>query len=289
MKLSNKEIDNIIDLALAEDLSRGDVTTRALIPPQQLGKAYIFSKSEGILAGMEIAKRVFLKLDPSLEVQALKSDGEKIKPGDKVATIFGSVASILKGERTALNFLQHLSGIASETANYIAKTEGLSVKITDTRKTVPGLRLLQKYAVGVGGGQNHRFHLGDGILIKDNHLAALRVLDMSLKEVVAKAKEKAPKGLEVEVEVGTTEEALEAAAAGADIIMLDNMSPDEMRQVVSLLPSHVKTEASGGITLDSVRTVAEAGVSRISIGAITHSAKALDLNLELEPQTLRLL
>ena len=289
MKLSNEQIDQIIETALAEDLSHGDVTTEALVPPEQLGKAYILSKQEGVLAGIKISRRVFLKVDPSLEVEILKKDGDKIKPEDRVATIFGSVSGILKAERVALNFLQHLSGIASETAKYLAKTEGLSVDITDTRKTIPGLRLLEKYAVTVGGGKNHRFHLGDGILIKDNHLAALRALGMSLEEIVTKAKKKASKGLEVEVEVGTVEEALEAAEAGADIIMLDNMNPDEMRKVVSLLPNHTKTEASGGITLDNVRIVAETGVSRISIGALTHSAKSLDLSLELEPQTLRLL
>jgi len=289
MKLPQKQLDEIIETALSEDVSHGDVTSKILIPPQQLGKAYILSKEEGVLAGIEIAKRVFLKIDPALDFQVLKSDGNKIKPGEKVAAVFGNVASILKAERVALNFLQHLSGIASQTAKYLAKTEGLSVNITDTRKTIPGLRLLEKYAVQIGGGQNHRFHLGDGVLIKDNHIAALRALGLSLKEIIAKAKKKAPKGLELEVEVGTTKEAQDAAEAGADIIMLDNMSPDEMRKAVSLLPSHIKTEASGGINLDNVRTIAETGVDRISIGALTHSAEALDLSLELEPQTLKLI
>jgi len=289
MKLPQKQLDEIIDTALSEDVSHGDVTSKILIPPQQLGKAYILSKEDGVLAGIEIAKRVFLKIDPSLDFQVLKSDGDKIKSGEKVATVFGNVASILKAERVALNLLQHLSGIASQTAKYLAKTEGLSVKITDTRKTIPGLRLLEKYAVQIGGGQNHRFHLGDGVLIKDNHIAALRALGLSLKEIIAKAKKKAPKGLELEVEVATTLEAQDAAEAGADIIMLDNMSPDEMRKAVSLLPSHTKTEASGGINLDNVRTIAETGVDRISIGALTHSAEALDLSLELEPQTLKLI
>jgi len=205
-----------------------------------------------------------------------------------VATIFGSVLSILKAERVALNFLQRLSGIASQTAQYVAKTHGLQVNITDTRKTTPGLRLLEKYAVRVGGGQNHRLHLGDAVLIKDNHLAALRALGMSLKEIVAKAKQDAPRGLTVEVEVNTPEEALDAVDAGADIIMLDNMSPDEMRRVVSLIPSQVRIEASGGITLANVRAVAETGVNFISVGALTHSSKALDISLEIEPQTLEL-
>ncbi len=284
-----EQIDHIIDLALAEDISHGDVTSEALIPPKLQGKASILVKADGILAGGEVAKRVFLKVDPSLKVELLIKDGAKIKAGDIAAIIVGTVVSILKAERVALNFLNRLSGIASQTAQYIAKTQGLNVKITDTRKTTPGLRLLEKYAVRMGGGQNHRFHLGDGILIKDNHLAALRALGMSLKDIVAKAKQNAPQGLKVEVEVNTTQEALDAVEAGADIIMLDNMSPDEMRHVVSLIPSQVKIEASGGITLANVQTAAETGVNLVSIGALTHSSKALDMSLELEPQTLKIL
>jgi len=283
------QIDHIIDLALAEDISHGDVTSEALIPSELQGKASILIKAEGILAGGEVAKKVFLKVDPSLKVEVLIKDGTKIKSGDIAATIVGTVVSILKAERVVLNFLSRLSGIASQTAQYIAKTQGLNVKITDTRKTTPGLRLLEKYAVRMGGGQNHRFHLGDGILIKDNHLVALRALGMSLKDIVVKAKQNAPQGLKVEVEVNTTQEALDAVEAGADIIMLDNMSPDEMRHVASLIPSQVKIEASGGITLANVQTVAETGVNLISIGALTHSSKALDMSLELEPQTLKLL
>ncbi|MBA7683400.1 putative nicotinate-nucleotide pyrophosphorylase [carboxylating] [subsurface metagenome] len=258
------------------------------MPPDLLGKASILVKARGILAGGEIAKRVFLRVDPSLRVEVLIKDGAKVKPGDIATAISGKVVSILKAERTALNFLQRLSGIASQTARYIAKTRGLKVSITDTRKTTPGLRLLEKYAVSIGGGQNHRLHLGDSILIKDNHIAALRALGMSLKDVVTKAKQNA-QGLKVEVEVGTAEEAVEAVEGGADIIMLDNMSPDEMRRVVSLLPGQVKIEASGGVTLANVRVVAETGVNLISVGALTHSSKALDISLELEPQTLNLL
>ena len=288
LKLSQEQINNIIDLALAEDISHGDITSEALIPPRLQGKASILVKAKGILAGGEIGKKVFLRVDPSLKVKVLIKDGARVKPGDTVATIFGSVLSILKAERVALNFLQRLSGIASQTAQYVAKTHGLQVNITDTRKTTPNLRLLEKYAVRVGGGQNHRLHLGDAILIKDNHLAALRALGMSLKEIVAKAKQNAPRGLTVEVEVNTPEEALDAVDAGADIIMLDNMSPDEMRRVVSLVSGQVRIEASGGITLANVRAVAETGVNFISVGALTHSSKALDISLEIEPQTLEL-
>ena len=286
--LSDEQIDGIIDLALAEDLSHGDITSQGLIPPELQGKATILAEAEGILAGVDVARRVFLKVDPSLEVEPLIEDGKRIHPGEVTATVSGRVISILKAERTALNFLQRLSGIASQTAKYIAETHGLKVKITDTRKTTPGLRLLEKYAVRAGGGNNHRFHLGDGILIKDNHLTALRALGMTIKDIVAKSKQNAPQGLKVEVEVNTVEEALEATKAGADIIMLDNMNPDDMRRVVDSIPSHVEIEASGGITLDNVRAAALTGVDFISIGALTHSVKSLDISLELEPQTLKL-
>ena len=283
-----EQIDNIIDLALSEDLSHGDITSEILIPPNLQGKASIITKERGILAGGEVAKKVFLRVDPSLKFNVLIKDGTKVKPGNIVATVSGKVISILKAERTALNFLQRLSGIASQTAKYVAKTRGLIVDITETRKTNPGLRLLDKHAVRMGGGKNHRLHLGDGILIKDNHLATLYSLGMSLKDIVAKAKEKAPTGMKVEVEVTTAQEAMDAAEAGADIIMLDNMSPEEMRHVVSLLPRQVKTEASGGITLANVRQAAMAGVNQISIGALTHSPRALDISLEFEKETVRL-
>jgi nicotinate-nucleotide pyrophosphorylase (carboxylating) len=286
--LSDEQIDSIIDAALAEDISHGDITSQGLIPPQLQGKATILVKDEGILAGGEVARRVFLKVDPSLEVELLIEDGKRIHPGEVIVTVSGRVIGILKAERTALNFLQRLSGIASQTAQYIAETQGLKVKVIDTRKTTPGLRLLEKYAVRTGGGENHRFHLGDGILIKDNHITTLRALGMTIKDIVAKSKQNAPQELKIEIEVNTVEEALEAAEAGTDIIMLDNMSPNEMRRVVDSIPSQVKTEASGGITLANVRAAAMAGVDFISIGALTHSVKALDINLELEPQTLKL-
>ncbi len=283
-----EQLNNIIDLALAEDISHGDVTSETLIPAGLQGKASILVKAGGVLAGGEIARRVFLKVGPSLKVEVLIEDGARVRPGDIVATVSGRVPSILKAERVALNFLQRLSGIASETARYVAETRGFEVSIKDTRKTTPGLRLLEKYAVRLGGGQSHRFRLGDDILIKDNHIAALRVLGMGLKDIVAKAKQNAPKGLKIEVEVGTIQEALDAFEGGADVVMLDNMNPDEMHRVVSLKPSHVKVEASGGVTLANVRRVVEAGVDIISIGALTHSPKALDISLELEPQTLKL-
>ena len=204
-------------------------------------------------------------------------------PTHPIATVRGSVASIFKAERVALNFLQRLSGIATQAAQYVARVQGLAVKIVDTRKTTPGMRLLEKYAVRMGGAQNHRFHLGDAVLIKDNHLAALCALGMSLPDIVAKARENAPRGLTVEVEVNTTEEALAVVEAGADIVMLDNMDTDEKRHVVGLISGRAKIEASGGITLDNVKEVAMTGVDIISIGALTHSSKALDISLEFEP------
>ena len=280
--LSDAEVANIINLALAEDVGHGDITSEALIPPDQTGKAVILAKEPGILAGGDIARLIFQQVDPSLKVAILIADGAKIKPGDRIATIAGRVISILKAERVALNFVQRLSGIASLTAQYVAEASGTTAVITDTRKTTPGLRLLEKYAVRLGGGQNHRFHLGDGILIKDNHLTALRAQGLTLQQIVAQAKANAPAGMKVEVEVTTTEEALDAATAGADIIMLDNMSPDEMRRVVALVAGRAKIEASGGITLANVGQIARTGVDIISIGALTHSPKALDISLELE-------
>jgi len=288
IQLPDEQIDSIINVALAEDISHGDVTSEILIPSELQGRASILVKEKGIIAGGEVAKRVFLRVDPQLQVEVLIKDGTEVKPGDIIAIISGSIPGILKAERVALNFLQRLSGIASQTAQYVARTRGFDVIITDTRKTTPGLRLLEKYAVRMGGGQNHRFHLGDAILIKDNHLVALRVLGMSLKEIVAKAKQNAPGGLKVEAEAKTVQEALDAAEAGADIVMLDNMSLDEMRRAVSLISGQVRIEASGGINLANVQAVAETGVDLISVGALTHSSKALDISLELEPQTLKL-
>ncbi len=289
MSLSEVQVDSIIDVALSEDISHGDVTSQALIPPELQGEASLKAKAEGILAGGKVATKVFLKVDPALKVEVFINEGAKVKPGDIVATVLGKAVSILKAERTALNFLQRLSGIASETARYVSEIEGCTATMLDTRKTTPGLRVLEKYAVILGGGKNHRLHLGDWILIKDNHLAALRALDMGLRDIVAKAKQNAPGRMKVEVEVTTIQEALDAVEGGADIIMLDNMSPDEMRQVVSLMPDYVQTEASGGITLENIRAVAMTGVDFISIGALTHSPKALDISLEFEPQTLRLI
>ncbi|MDP6043943.1 MAG: carboxylating nicotinate-nucleotide diphosphorylase [Dehalococcoidales bacterium] len=282
-----EQINSLSDLALAEDLGHGDVTTEILIPPDLKGKASILIQEKGILAGIEIVRKVFHRVDPSLKTEVLLKDGAAVKPGDIAATVSGTVASILKTERIALNFLQRLSGIATQTAEYVAETSDQAAVITDTRKTTPGLRVLEKQAVFAGGGKNHRLHLGDGILIKDNHIVALRALGIDLKDIVTKAKQGAPVGMKVEVEVTTAQEATEAAGAGADIIMLDNIDAGEMRRIVSSLSGQVTTEASGGITLENVRAAARAGVNLISIGALTHSLRTLNISLELEPQSIK--
>ena len=285
---SQEHIDKMIDIALAEDLGHGDITTDTIIPPELQGRASLLAKAEGIVAGGEVAKRVFLRVDPSLDVEILIKDGASIRPRDIIATVSGKIASILKAERTALNFLGKLSGVATETSRYVAELQGFPTIILDTRKTTPGLRTLEKYAVRVGGGQNHRLHLGSWILIKDNHLAALRSMGMSMKDIVAKAKQHAPQSMTVQVEATNLQEALDAVEGGVDMIMLDNMNADEMRQAVDVLPDYIKTEASGGVTLDNVRAAAMAGVDYISSGAFIHSVKTLNLSLELEAATLRL-
>jgi nicotinate-nucleotide pyrophosphorylase (carboxylating) len=282
---SNKlQVEEIIDRALAEDLGKGDVTTEALIHGELQGTGFIVAKKEGILAGINVAKQVFHRVDPELKVGVLLEDGARVEPGSKIAKVSGSIASVLKAERVALNFLQRLSGIASETNRYVQAIRGLPVRIMDTRKTTPGLRSLEKHAVKAGGGENHRMSLADGILIKDNHLAALRSQGLSIKEIVARARQNTPQRLAVEVEVGTVSEALEAVEAGADIVMLDNMNLGDMRKAVKSIHGRALVEASGGITLDNVRAVAETGVDFISVGALTHSTRALDISLELEAQ-----
>jgi nicotinate-nucleotide pyrophosphorylase (carboxylating) len=288
-QLTEKQIDTIIDIALDEDISRGDVTSEALISPDLTGKATLLAKEKGVLAGIEVTQRVFQRVDPATKFDIFFKDGTAIKPGEKLAIITSSVISILKAERTALNFLQRLSGIATLTAKYVAEVKGTNAKIYDTRKTTPGLRLLEKYAVRMGGAQNHRLNLGEAVLIKDNHIAALRAIGMSLKDVIAKARKNAPAGVSIEVEVTNTHEATEALKADADIIMLDNMNINEMRQVVKSTAGKATLEASGQITLANVHEVAKTGVDIISIGALTHSYQALDISLEMEPQTFKLI
>ena len=282
MELSKDKYEHIVNEALAEDISDGDVTSDALISETARGSATIRAKADGVLAGTEIARLVFFKVDPDLEVTILLKDGSSLKSGDAIARVKGRLSSILKAERTVLNFLQHLSGIATETSRYVKAVQGFPVRITDTRKTIPGLRSLQKYAVKMGGGGNHRMSLGDGILIKDNHLKLLRSQGLGLKEIISKARAKSTGGLKVEVEVKTPGEAKEAADAGADIIMLDNMSIEDMKKAVDVVHRRCLVEASGGVNLDIVRAIAATGVDLISVGALTHSAKALDINMKMD-------
>lgn len=276
------EVERHIETALREDRAGEDITTRALLQPGLPAKANLLVKAEGVLAGIVVAERVFRQVDPALEVNTLVPDGRAVTPGTLAARLRGDAAAILSAERVALNYLQHLSGVATLTAAFVARVGGLKARIVDTRKTVPGLREMEKYAVRMGGGHNHRMHLGDAVLIKDNHLALLRASGLNLTEIVRRAREQAPQGMEIEVEVTGLEEAKAAAAAGADTVMLDNMPPDAMREVVKVLGGKVLLEASGGINLDNVRAVAESGVDIISIGALTHSVRALDISLEME-------
>jgi nicotinate-nucleotide pyrophosphorylase (carboxylating) len=282
MKLLKSQYEHIVDLAIAEDLGWGDITTESLIPDTQFGTATIIGKGTGVVAGTDVAKYVFNRVDTDLKVDILTYDGLKVKAGDMIAKIEGKISSILKAERTVLNFLQHLSGIATETARYVEAIKGLNTEIGDTRKTVPGLRYLEKYAVRMGGGKTYRMHLGDGILIKDNHLAALKGQGLSIGEIIAMASQRNTSSSKIEIEVTSPQEASEAAEAGADIIMLDNMNLNEMRQSVQLIRGRAIVEASGGINLENIRSVAETGVNLISIGALTHSAKSLDISLQLD-------
>ena len=275
-----RQVEEVIDAALAEDAVSRDVTTQALVPPHLEGRARIQAKADGVLAGIDVARQVFARVDPSLRFQAMAADGSRVARGDVVATIEGSTASILTAERTALNFLCHMSGIATETARYVEAVRGCRARMTDTRKTTPGIRPLEKYAVRAGGGESHREDLGAMVLIKDNHLAALKRQGLGIGDAVARARAHAD--VRVEVEVESIAQAEEALSAGADIIMLDNMSLAEMRRAVALAAGRCLVEASGGVTLASVRAVAETGVDLISVGALTHSAPALDLGLELE-------
>ena len=277
-----QQVQRIIDGALEEDLASGDITTDPLIPPGLRGRASIVVKGEGVVAGLGVASRVFLTVDPQLSVEETFPEGARARRGDVVAVVEGSVAGILRAERTALNFLSHMSGIATETARYVEVVSGTGAKILDTRKTLPGLRPLEKYAVRAGGGVNHRLGLGDGILVKDNHLEALSAAGIGLREAVEKARSSAPPGTRVEIEVESVSAAAEALEAGADVLLLDNMGLDDMRSVVGMARGRALTEASGGITLDNLRAVAETGVDFISAGALTHSARALDISLDLE-------
>ena len=276
------EVYRLIDAALSEDETFNDPTTGLLIPPDVTGIGMLRAKAVGVLAGLSVAEAVFHRVDSALRFTALRDDGAALTPGTDVARVEGSAAAILRAERIALNFLQRMSGIASDTNRYVQAIAGCPARIVDTRKTAPGHRYLDKYAVRMGGGHNHRLNLADGILIKDNHIEALGSREMGLKEVVQLALARASHTIKVEVEVESLAAAQEALEAGAHIIMLDNMPAPLMRQAMALIGDRAVVEASGGIDLDTVRAVAETGVHLISVGSLTHSTQALDLSLDLE-------
>ncbi len=279
------EVHRLIESALTEDQTFNDPTTQALVPPEVHGSGMLRAKAVGVVAGLDVAMAVFNRVDNALVTQALLEDGSPVSPGTDLAVVQGSANSILKAERVALNFLQRMSGIASDTNQYVLEVQsvaGSKSRIVDTRKTVPGHRYLDKYAVRMGGGFNHRLNLADGILIKDNHIQALRSREMGLKEVIQLALSKASHTIKVEVEVETIDEVRQALEGGAHIIMLDNMPVDMMRQAMDIIDGKAVVEASGGIDHETVRAVADTGVDLISVGALTHSTTALDISLDLE-------
>jgi nicotinate-nucleotide pyrophosphorylase (carboxylating) len=276
----------LVELALEEDVGPGDLTSQAVIPKGLDGQAVFVARAAGVVAGLPAAAMVFEALDRRVVVGPLVEDGSAVARGARLATVRGPMRAILAGERTALNFLQHLSGIASHTRHYVDAVAGLACQVLDTRKTLPGWRLLEKYAVRCGGGHNHRLGLYDGVLIKDNHLAAIGRGIKEIRKAVEAARAVVGPNMPVEVEVDDLDELDEALRCGPDIVLLDNMPPDQLREAVqrrdSLSP-RTRLEASGGVTLTTVRAIAETGVDRISIGALTHSSPALDIALDYLP------
>ncbi|MDD7262889.1 MAG: carboxylating nicotinate-nucleotide diphosphorylase [Fusobacterium mortiferum] len=269
-------VDNLILMALREDVSNEDITTNSIISEKREGKVQLICKEDGILAGIEVFKRVFQLLDENIKFSIQKKDGEKIKNKELIGEIYGDVQAILTGERTALNYLQHMSGIATYTNNMVELLKGSNIKLLDTRKTTPNMRIFDKYSVKIGGGYNHRYNLSDGILIKDNHIDAAG----SITKAIKLAKEYAPFVRKIEVEVENLDMVAEALEAGADIIMLDNMSPELMRTAVKLIAGRAETECSGNISKESIEKIKDTGVDYISSGALTHSAPILDFSLK---------
>lgn len=280
MKLMQCYIDNIINTALMEDINYIDAAADNLIPPEHRSSAYYVAKEDGVLCGIEVAKRVFELIGGEIEFRILMNDGEKVKKGDIIAEMSGSTLTLLKGERTALNILQHMSGIATAANKCAELIKGTNAWVTDTRKTLPGLRALQKYAVTVGGGKNHRFNLSDAAMLKDNHIDAYG----GITPAVTALREKIGHTVKIEVEVRTLEELREALDVKCEIIMLDNMSCAEMREAVALTDGRALLEASGNITSENIRRVAETGVNIISLGALTHSVKCFDISMRIDKQ-----
>ncbi|MDI6801629.1 MAG: carboxylating nicotinate-nucleotide diphosphorylase [Thermodesulfovibrionales bacterium] len=281
--MTNELLKEIIRLAIFEDIGHGDITSQLVIPDDMEAKAHIIAKQDFILAGMPFVKEVFNIIDPGVHMKVFFNEGAAIKKGDVIAELIGNGRSLLAGERVSLNILQHISGIATLTRTYVEKVEGLPVKIADTRKTAPGMRLMEKYGVGIGGGVNHRFGLYDGILIKDNHIK----IAGGVRKAIALAK-KAHHLLKIEVEVKNIDELNEALNAGADVIMLDNMPMSDMKEAVKIRNSKlglqnytILLEASGNVNLENVRSIAETGVDIISSGSLTHSATAVDISMKI--------
>lgn len=267
---------DLIERSLKEDIGTGDITTNSTISEEKMITGRFIAKEDGILCGMEVARAVFSFIDPAIQLENVKCDGDKIEKGEVIATVSGKARAILTGERLSLNLMQHMSGIATRTYEATQKVAGTRARIADTRKTTPGLRVLEKYAVKCGGGSNHRFNLADGVLIKDNHIISAG----GITQAVTMARNNIPHTLKIEVEVETFEQLKEALDAGADIIMLDNMSYDQMKQAVEIVGGKALTEASGNMGEKDLKKVAETGVDLISIGALTHSVKALDISLK---------
>lgn len=275
-------IHSAVSVALGEDIGRGDITSRATVRPGLKARGQFLARQDFILAGLEVAEAVFASLDYQLQIEAAAADGDEVNAGKVFGRVSGEAQTLLTAERVALNFLQRLSGVATITRRYAEAVLGTKAKIVDTRKTTPGLRMLEKYAVIVGGGYNHRLGLDDGVLIKDNHIA----LAGGVSEAVRRAREATGHLHKIEVEAATLDQVREALSAGADVIMLDNMTPEQVRQAVDMVKAkdtRILTEASGGITLANVRAYAEAGADLISIGALTHSAPAVDINFKIKP------
>ena len=276
--LNIEEIKSVIDYSLKEDIGNGDITTNSLIPIDLQSKATMVAKSTGVIAGLAIAEYVFRTLSADITWKTFVNDGDKVSKGDLILEISGSYRALLTGERVALNFLQRMSGIATMTANYVDTLKDYKTKILDTRKTVPGLRLLDKYAVMMGGGTNHRIGLYDMVLIKDNHIK----IAGGITNAVAQIKKNLPGEIKIEVETTTIEEVKEALATGVDIIMLDNMSNNTMAESVKIINGRAKVEASGNMTIERLKEVAATGVDFISIGALTHSVSAFDISMNIE-------
>jgi nicotinate-nucleotide pyrophosphorylase (carboxylating) len=271
-------LDRLIEQALQEDIHTGDITTRAVVPGKRPASARLIAKERLVLAGIHVAERVFQRLDPAVIFTVETSEGALANTGSLLATVQGDAANLLMAERVALNLLQRMSGVATLTSRYVEAVRGTKARIVDTRKTTPGLRELEKYAVRLGGGINHRTGLYDGVLIKENHIAAAG----GIAEAVSRARAYIPHTLKIEIETETIGQVQEALAAGADIIMLDNMDCDTMRSCVELINGRAQVEASGGVNLDTVRAIAETGVDIISVGALTHSPKAMDISMLLD-------